>query len=88
MSDYIYFANGGSGNHGCEAIVRSLEGILSPEHRSLSLSISYDQDLKYGLREFVDVYSLSGLSKNNFSYLRSYLDLKFRKSKYSLDLFP
>lgn len=88
MSDYIYFANGGSGNHGCEAIVRSLEGILSPEHRSLSLSISYDQDLKYGLRELVDVYSLSGLSKNNFSYLRSYLDLKFRKSKYSLDLFP
>ncbi|MBD5232772.1 MAG: polysaccharide pyruvyl transferase family protein [Bacteroidales bacterium] len=89
MKKFVYFANGGCGNHGCEAIVRSLEYILNSDpKRNKSLSISYAEDSRYGLTELVDTISLNTLSHRNLTYLRSYIDLKLNKSQYSLDLFP
>ena len=88
MSQYIYYANGGSGNHGCEAIIRSLESILKSEQKNLSLSIAPDQDAKYGLSKLVNTLSVWDVSHKNYAYLKSYFDLKFKGSKYSLDIFP
>ena len=88
MKQFIYYANGGTGNHGCEAIIRSLEMILTPEYKSLSLSVSSDQDCKYGINELVNTIDLDSVSRNNFTYLKSYLDLRLRQLKYSLDIFP
>lgn len=88
MKQFIYYANGGSGNHGCEAIIRSLEMILTPEYKSLSLSVSSDQDHKYGINELVNTIALHSVSRNNFTYLKSYIDLRLRQLKYSLDIFP
>lgn len=88
MKQFMYYANGGSGNHGCEAIIRSLEMILTPEDKSLSLSISPDQDHKYGIDELVNTIALHSVSRNNLTYLKSYLNLKLRHLKYSLDIFP
>lgn len=88
MKSIIYFANGGSGNHGCEAIIRSIEQILKPESKSLSLTPSIDEDIFYGLNDIVELISLSDVKHNNIEYLKSYLQLKIGRSKFALDIFP
>ena len=89
MKKIIYFANGGSGNHGCEAIIRSLERILACGNKSnMSLSVSHGEDTKYGLSELVETVALNTISHNNLTYVSSYINLKLKKSQYSLDLFP
>lgn len=45
-----YYANGGSKNHGCEAIYRSLIGLL-PNHEHVIHSYSEDDDKLYGLEK-------------------------------------
>ena len=46
MSKYIMFPHGGSGNHGCEAIVRTTSNILSAYQLTL-YSDAIDEDLEY-----------------------------------------
>ena len=88
MNRYLYYANGGCGNHGCEAIMRSLELILQPSVKSLSLSISPEQDINYGLNDLLDIVSLPSVGRNNLTYLKSYFNLKLLRDKYSLDIYP
>ena len=52
-----YYANGGSKNHGCEAIYRSLIGLL-PNHQHIIHSGSLHDDTLYRLGEFADLTPL------------------------------
>ena len=49
---YILYHHGGSGNHGCEAIVRSVTKILG--RRTELISFRPDDDYKYGLDKVVN----------------------------------
>lgn len=53
----LLYPHGGSGNHGCEAIVRSTSIILNQENLIL-FSSSAQQDERYGLSECCDVHSM------------------------------
>lgn len=49
------YTHGGSGNHGCEAIVRSTEQIIQ---KPIKLFSSHaEQDIQYGIDKICDVYS-------------------------------
>ena len=50
MKDFILYGHGGSGNHGCEAIVRStIDTIGLDKHSFTILSEKAEEDLKYQL---------------------------------------
>lgn len=54
---YTLFAHGGSGNHGCEAIVRSVESVLHLDKRDKLLSDVPEEDRCYGVDTLLDVDS-------------------------------
>lgn len=81
MAKYVFYAHSGSGNHGCEAIVRSSELILD---NSVDLySMHPDQDKFYGLDK---VTTWIGEDKDNvihkysFPWFASRLQTKITKS--------
>ena len=75
-----HYANGGSANHGCEAIYRSLIGLL-PDYQHIIHSLSPSEDSFYGLESMASLLpleqpvSLTGL--NNILYK---LQLKWHKN--------
>lgn len=55
MRKIALYAHGGSGNHGCEAIVRSLVKQLGLTRQDLLLSNHPQEDIYYGLNQLLDV---------------------------------
>lgn len=64
MKHIILFPHGGSGNHGCEAIVRTTVNLIGNKNNAFSL-LSYDPqaDNEYGIGEICDIYSVYGEKK-------------------------
>ena len=71
---YILYANGGSGNHGCEAIVRGTQEILGG-NMTIHSKVP-EEDLKYGLGEFAQVVPAVSAVKKDLTYIKSYAKLK------------
>lgn len=88
MKQFLYYANGSSGNHGCEAIIRSLENILKPDIKSINLTLSQEEDTKYSVSDIVHLKDINLVSRKNFDFIKAYFRLKLNKSKYALDLYP
>lgn len=87
MTKNILFAHGGSGNHGCEAIVRSLTGLCGFSTDDLLLSEAPQEDCEYGIDNVLSVESASKEVVENFLYrLRAKLsgdsDCFFYQQKY------
>lgn len=83
---YFLYGHGGSGNHGCEAIVRSTLALLN-SNGVLLLSDRPDDDHYYGVNRFCKV-----LDKNDdkhhhisFEFIKAYLSLKVRNNGVPLD---
>ena len=86
----ILFGHGGSGNHGCEAIVRSTLRILKA---SLSLkdcvllSNKIDQEKKYGIDRLFRIEDI-GLRPKNLDYFRSFINMKMNGCYEDFDTYP
>lgn len=80
MSNIIFYAHGGSGNHGCEAIVRASQKILGNIPITL-LTSSPDQDIKYGVDRICRLVTEREETVNRFSpdFFHSYAALKLKK---------
>lgn len=80
----ILYAHGGSGNHGCEAIVRSSIQILRDKFNQFILfSNQSKEDHHYGLNELGSIKSpYSDISGNRFRYLFFLLKMKLLKDDY------
>lgn len=78
MSIFLY-SHGGSGNHGCEAIVRGTKEILSDEHMEL-YSFKKAEDEKYGLGQFVNLQD-ARISYGKMNIHRIVASLKIRLFK-------
>ena len=53
QKNYVLYAHDGSGNHGCEALVRSTCAILGANKENVVLmSTRPEEDEKYGLSKF------------------------------------
>lgn len=75
---YLY-AHGGSGNHGCEAIVRSTIKIFGKNDITL-ISSNQEEDCFYGLDHICSILKEAGfgINKKSLSFLRAYYSLKFK----------
>ena len=75
------YAHGGSGNHGCEAIVRStLDLLRSPE--SVLISSRPEEDMYYGIDRLCTVIKDTDdrFRKNDYAgFIKAYLELKIKK---------
>lgn len=68
MAKNVLFAHGGSGNHGCEAIVRSLTGLCGFTTDDLLLSEAPQEDYEYGIARLLKVEAASREVEQNFLY--------------------
>src|SRR5699024_8795626 len=82
----VLYGNGGSGNHGCEAIVR---GTFSLLHKSLSIaSEAIDEDLKYGLDKYGNIYNAKSDIVSNIQFIKAYTKLKLAGNYTEMDCLP
>jgi len=81
----ILYPHGGSGNHGCEAIVRSTAKMSSNYHFTL-FSSKKEEDKKYGLDKICNIESeQSPLSRFSIRYWKAFFQTKFKKDKDAYD---
>ncbi|MGM9600384.1 MAG: polysaccharide pyruvyl transferase family protein [Faecousia sp.] len=80
MSKVVLYAHGGSGNHGCEAIVRATKKLLN-EQELVLISSQPDEDRRYGIDELCTVVQDRDLRLNRFSvdFYTAYAALKLKK---------
>lgn len=78
MSKIVLYSHGGSGNHGCEAIVRGTYKLLNGQINEL-YSYRKDDDIKYGLDKMITI--------KNHTSTYSHLSLKRIKASLLIRLF-
>lgn len=91
MSNVILYGHGGSGNHGCEAIIRSILKILSKNKpASIELmSLKHSEDKLYKLDEFINIKDVfTKASSRTWSFWVAYIKLKLFKQYEHLDILP
>lgn len=88
MSKIWMYAHGGSGNHGCEAIVRSTCGLLSEKAKSglTLISSNPEEDKKYGIDTLCAIEpDILPYKKSSLSFAKAYLSLKIKNDYMPLD---
>ena len=84
------YAHGGSGNHGCEAIVRSTVQILKKigYENPILISSNPAEDAKYGLNQVCKIMKDKELyTKFSKTFLKAYWQLKVKKNFVPMDEF-
>ena len=76
MKKIFLYGHNGSGNHGCEAIVRSTAKILREEFVDANITLAsgnIKEDKKYGLNEVVNlVNEKNNVGKFTIPYINAY----------------
>lgn len=88
MSNIYMYAHGGSGNHGCEAIVRSTIDLLRqiPSDKIVLFSSKPDEDRKYSLDKLCEIVNeKSPYSKYTGAFLSAYWQLKVKNNYVPMD---
>ena len=89
MSNYFIYNHGGSGNHGCEALVRTVLNLFQDGEKLTVLSESPQQDLRYGIQDLAVLESATTAhSKASLSFWDAYLTLKTTKDYIKMDVLP
>lgn len=85
----LFYGNGGSGNHGCEAIYRGTISLLGEaEHDYTILSASTLEDEKYQLDNLASIRKAMTPIKRNIRFLKAYLKMKIAHNYVELDALP
>ena len=86
---YYLYGNGGSKNHGCEAITRSTCGIFSSMQFRMA-SLSFCEEIEYGVDSICNLIHTSEGKNSRFSlrFLKAYLALKLNGDFNPLDQLP
>lgn len=82
MKNIVIYANGPAGNHGCEALTRSIHAILHADHNLKFASLDIAEDSHYGLDKMIDFLPLSNPIKKDWRYLQYLIAQKFSYSDY------
>lgn len=76
--NYTLYAHGGSGNHGCEAIVRSTISMLGGNPTLISGNTN--EDIKYGISNIANIRTeCTDINKLSLSFVSAYFSLKTKK---------
>ena len=86
MRTIFLYGHGGSGNHGCEAIVRSTLSLLEDQNVTL-FSSRPEEDEMYGVSKLCKVIKETDdhFSKANYDFVKAYLSLKINKNYIPMD---
>ena len=85
---FILYNHIGSGNHGCEALVRTVSHILE-EKNVILLSDHPEEEQKYGITHLIRVQSsMSKMKLSVIEFIYSYLKLKLWKNYFYMDILP
>ena len=92
MHNFILYGHGGSGNHGCEAIVRSLIKIVnnigSYDMPLLMTARGFD-DIQYEIDKIANVSKVETINPSpTTAFLHAYLRLKLLKQYEYLNTLP
>ena len=82
MKDVLMYCHKGSGNHGCEAIIRGTMNVLNNagNFKYTLVSQNPSEDIGYGIGDNVNVVKEQNeVKKNSFKFVNAYLDLKLKK---------
>ena len=85
MKEYVLYPHGGSGNHGCEAIVRTTCKML--EHKKTILfSTRTDEDYRYGINDLTTIAEPTlPIKKFSVRFMKAYIQQKFFHREDALD---
>lgn len=87
MGDIVFYSHSGSGNHGCEAIVRGTEKILGNIADMTLLSQAEEEEYKYGINKIVNVKKgKNEINKKSLSFFNAYLSLRLLKNTSKMDV--
>lgn len=84
MMRVLFYGNGSSGNHGCEAIVRGTVQLLGDMPYTV-LSENLGDDVQYGLANISKLIPAKTERNHNFSFLKAYAKLKLTGNYTDLD---
>lgn len=89
MGEIFLYNHGGSANHGCEALVRSICILMQQKNKIKLLSEAPQQDFHYGLQEVADIQpGMQAYSKLNVDFLQAYFQLKKSRDYFPMDILP
>lgn len=89
MSKMFLYNHGGSANHGCEALVRTVSNLLSNENRIMLFSEAPQQDIHYDIQKIAEIESaVSPVSKLSLEFLKAYIHLKRTGDYFEMDTLP
>lgn len=84
MKKIFMYAHGGSGNHGCEAIVKSTINIINDD--MYLISEKPEEDIKYGtINSSRLIIEKNEINKKSLDFIKAYFDLKIRNKFVSMD---
>lgn len=85
----LLYGNGGSGNHGCEAIVRGTAAVLGKENNQYIIySDASEQDRQYGLEKLADIRDARAETGKDLRFAGAYLRMKLLHDYAAMDLLP
>lgn len=88
MRKVFLYNHGGSENHGCEALVRTVCELFKEENIILYSEMP-QQDLHYGIQQFTNVKSAkNAYSKLSPSFIKAYYSLKKKNNYFPIDILP
>ena len=89
MSDYFIYNHGGSANHGCEALVRTVLNLFQSRGNMKVLSEFPQQDYRYGINDLAVLEpATTAYSKASLAFWDAYLTLKAKKDYFKMDVLP
>ena len=89
MKNILMYPHGGSGNHGCEAIVRATVKLLNPDcpEENWLYSASPVQDFSAGLDQICNVRSaLNKINRRSVQYIKAGLQYRILKKDRAFDM--
>ena len=81
----LFYGNGGSGNHGCEAIYRGSIELWGQKHSYCIRSNDPQADCAYGLESLADITPARNNPKRDFSFFVAYAKMKFNRNYLEMD---
>ena len=89
MKNYVLYAHDGSGNHGCEALVRTTAKLLGvPRERLVLVSERPEEDRRYGLEALCRLVKRGAgeeVSRFTPAFLKAYWQLRVHKNYWPVD---
>ena len=89
MSNIFLYNHGGSGNHGCEALVRTACKLFEDKGKISVLSEVPQQDYYYGIQDVAEIKpAMLAVSKLSMDFLKAYIQLKKTGDYFPMDILP